>query len=86
MCLERNYAKVFAAGIYDVFIEPKTHDREAIIASIADAFEDAYREGLRSRQREFAKEILTVIGARTSIPAAELRQIVSSLKDVPEAR
>lgn len=39
MCLERNYAKVFAAGLYDVFIKPKTEDREAIVAHLEGAFE-----------------------------------------------
>jgi hypothetical protein len=83
MNLERNHARIYAEGFYAVFIEPKTQDREALVAYLADAFEDAYCEGLRSRQREFAKELLAAIGDRTSVPATELRQLVSSLKAAP---
>lgn len=45
MNLERNHARIYAEGFYAVVIEPKTQDREALVAYLADAFEDAYCEG-----------------------------------------
>lgn len=76
---ENNLARIYAEGFYAVFIEPKTHDREMLIAYLVDVFEHAYAAGLSKRQREFAQELLATVGDRASVPATELRQLVSSL-------
>ena len=78
--LDYNRARMYAEGFYAVFIQPKTQDRETVLAYLVSVFEDVYVEGQRRRQREFAEELLAAIGDRTSVPATELRQLVSSLR------
>jgi hypothetical protein len=82
MTLEHNLARVYAEGFYAVYLEPNAHDRETLIAYLISIFENAFAAGLTRRQRELAQELLSTIGNRTSVPASELRQLVSSLKTV----
>jgi hypothetical protein len=82
MTLEHNFARVYAEGFYAVFIKPKEGNRDTVIANLTSLFEQAYLAGLSTRQRELAHELLAKIGGRESVPASELRQLVSVLKTV----
>ena len=76
MDLERNHARVYAAGFYAVLIEPKTRRprgscRDLSLTLLKMRTGKVYEHGSGNWLVSFS-----AIGDRTSVPAAELRQLV----------
>jgi hypothetical protein len=75
-----NLSPIYAAGFVGTYVDPKSPERERVVAELVYVFETAYGSGWSAGQRELAQKLLAIIGDRESLSAQELIALVSAFR------